>query len=98
MEPAVAGGAHAPARGLALVPAHALRHVRHAAVDRHLALLQAGAQRRVLVGGQEGGQVQVYWEGDHGPAALSVILVCQGLEEGRTVLFDILKRGYCFKN
>ena len=92
MEPPVAGGAHTPTRGLALVPAHALRHVGHAAVHRHLALLQAGAHGGRLAGGHEGGHVKVYGEGDDRPAALGVILVCERLEQGRTVLFNILKR------
>ena len=92
MEPSIAGGPHAGAGGLALVPAHALRHVGHAAVHRHLALLQAGAHGGRLAGGHEGGHVKVYGEGDDRPAALGVILVCERLEQGRTVLFNILKR------
>ena len=91
MEPPVAGGAHAPTRGLALVPAHALRHVGHAAVHRHLALLQAGAQGGGLAGWHEGGHVQIYGEGDDRPATLGVILVCQRLEQGGAVLLNILK-------
>ena len=104
VEPAVAGGAHTGAGGLALVPAHALRHVGHRAVHRHRAHLARHLARhlvpwpghlalaqRVLAGGQEGGHVDVHGEGDHGPAPLRVILVCQGLEQGGAVLLQILQ-------
>ena len=91
MEPPVAGGAHAGAGGLALVPRHALGHVGHAAVHCHLVQLGLQAVDVLLAGlqglhgdvdgGEEGGHVNIHWEGDDGPATLSIILISESLEE-----------------
>ena len=98
VEPAVAGGPHAGAGCLALVPGHALGHVGHAAVHRHLAGVHQGGLVQVvgvhrddlLVDGEEGGHVDVDGEGDDGPPALDVLLVCEGLEQSGDVLLQVL--------
>ena len=97
MEPPVAGGPHAGAGGLALVPGHALGHVGHAAVHRHRPGVQDGLlqtlgvhRHDLLVDREEGGHVDVHGEGDDGPATLGVLLVGQGLEESRNVVLQVL--------
>jgi len=100
MEPPVAGGPHAGAGGLALVPGHALGHVGHTAVYCHLITVLYRTSNGinilriygdgVLDDGEEGGHVNVHGEGHHGPPSLGIILVCQGLEQGWTVGIKIL--------
>ena len=98
MEPTVACGAHTGAGGFTLVPGHALRHVGHAAVHRHLpGVHQGGLVQAVgvhgddlLVDGEEGGHVDVDREGDDGPPALGVLLVGEGLEESWNVVLQVL--------
>ena len=98
VEPAVTGGAHTGAGGFTLVPGHALSHVGHAAVHRHLPRVhQAGLLQAVgvhgddlLVDGQEGGHVDVHGESDDRPPALNVLLVGEGLEESGNVVLQIL--------
>ena len=106
VEPSVAGGAHAGAGGLALVPGHTLGHVGHTAVHRHLpgvhqgGLVQAVRVHRddLLVDGQEGGHVDVHGEGDDGPPALDVLLVCEGLEQCGDVVLQVLTIIFRFRN
>ena len=93
------GGPHAGAGGLALVPGHALRHVGHAAIHRHLpGVHQGGLIQAVgvhgddlLVDGQEGRHVDVDGEGDDGPPTLGVLLVGEGLEESWNVVLQVLR-------
>ena len=106
VEPAVTGGAHTGAGGFTLVPGHALSHVGHAAVHRHLPRVhQAGLLQAVgvhgddlLVDGQEGGHVDVHGEGDDGPPALDVLLVCEGLEQCGDVVLQVLTIIFRFRN
>ena len=98
MEPPVAGGPHTSARGLALVPGHALGHVGHAAVHRHRSRVHQGGLVQavgvhgddLLVDGEEGGHVDVNGEGDDGPSSLSVLLVGESLEQSGNVVLQVL--------
>ena len=98
MEPPVAGGAHAGAGGLALVPGHTLGHVGHAAVHRHRPRVHQGGLVQavgvhgddLLVDGEEGGHVDVNGEGDDGPSSLSVLLVGESLEQSGNVVLQVL--------
>ena len=96
VKPAVTGCSHACAGGFTLVPGHALRHVGHTAVHRHLPRVHhlvhlVGVHGDdLLVDWKEGRHVNVDREGYNGPPSLGILLVSQSLEQCGNVVLQVL--------